>query len=517
MKIFDMVMSCAEASAFEKGLFGSDIEASYSAMKRAGSGAAEMFLREFSNFTRTDAARIVCLAGKGNNGGDALIMASKLNDALGGDSSKLFIFMPGGSRSMGALCKRAFREYVSGRKNVVLSSDFSSFEKELEGGTDILIEGLAGMNFRPPLSGAYAQCLDIANSARVKVKAAVDLPAGISEDSPADEHAFKADATYAVGIAKSALFKPWNLSYAGRIRYVDLGFFDPIDAIESSGEFVVKPEALNIALGNLRPSYSDKRNYGHLYIFAGSESYPGAVLLNVKGALRSGVGLVSAFVPESVAPVFAAAEPSAIWVPCPVDESGALSLEAFYLYKGRAGAESAVLMGSGATKSAETAALFEQIIKTTKVPVVLDADAISAKLFSLLKGVKNSLITPHAGEFLRVAPDTTDESLLSAAKTSTVILKGSVSSICDGEKIARSPRGCPVLSRGGSGDILSGLCGGLLARKDLSLSAFNAAALASQWLGLAAESAFARLGQEALSTKDIADIFLAEALRYRGR
>ena len=517
MRILDPVMSCKEASAFEKDFFGGDENAAYSAMKRAGAGAAKMFLEEFSPFlARCGKPRIVCLAGKGNNGGDAIIMASEIGRAFVG--AEVFVFMPGGAESMGGLCLRAFREHLAGNENAELSSDFSALESKLKGECIAVIEGLAGMNFRPPLSGGYARCLDMANAADAKVKAAVDLPAGICEALPPDEHAFRADVSYAVGTAKAALFEGQNAEYTGRIRYVDLGFFDSKEPFcgPGRGEFVVREHALDRVFGQLRPSRSDKRNYGHLYIFSGSMSYPGAALLNVKGALKSGVGLVTAFVPEHLAPSFAAAEPSAIWVPCPTDESGALSLESFYLYKGRAGRETAILMGSGATKSAESAALFEQVLKESGSPAVLDADAITAKLFGLLQGRANSLITPHMGEFLRIAADSSDASLLAAAKGAAVLLKGPVTSVCDGERIARCPRGCPVLSRGGSGDILSGLCGGLLARKDLSLAAFDAAALGAQWLGVASERAFARFGQDAVSTREIADIFLREAAGYRG-
>ena len=112
--------------------------------------------------------------------------------------------------------------------------------------------------------------------------------------------------------------------YAGRIRLVDIGFFEDRDW--PSQRFIIS-ESISGPLKELRPSISDKRSYGHAFVLAGSRQYPGAALMNVKAALRSGAGLVTAFVPETFAPQFAAAEPSAIWVGCPEDENGAIALE----------------------------------------------------------------------------------------------------------------------------------------------------------------------------------------------
>ena len=279
---------------------------------------------------------------------------------------------------------------------------------------------------------------------------------------------------------------PFNRPFAGRIRFVDIGFFEA--GVPDSARAVVLP-SISEPLKALRPALSDKRSYGHAFVLAGSRRYPGAALMNVKAALRGGAGLVTAFVPETFAAQFAAAEPSAIWVGCPED-------------------------GSGMTGSAEAAALVAQILKDfPSLPAILDADAISESSASLLRSRPSpSLLTPHEGEFLRIAPDASDESLIEASEKfgCAILLKSSATRACERGRITYSVRGGPALSRAGSGDLLAGLCCSLAASKKFE-SVSLAALCASDWLGRASELAARDLTETAMATSDIA-AYLPKAL-----
>src|SRR5439155_3801843 len=150
----------------------------------------------------------------------------------------------------------------------------------------------------PPAESRVAQLPARVNALPIRLRAAVDLPsAGI----------FRADFTYATGSVKTPALDP---ATAGRVRYIDLGFFR---GDELGAERVLLPAVL-APLAALRPPQSDKRSYGHLFVVAGSRNFPGAALMAVLAALRSGAGLVTAFVPESLVPAFAARAPEAMWV-----------------------------------------------------------------------------------------------------------------------------------------------------------------------------------------------------------
>ena len=358
-----------------------------------------------------------------------------------------------------------------------------------------------------------AAAIEAANAIGAHIKISVDIPAGAGETQP-ESPTFVADATYCTGIAKTAVFAPFNRKFCGRIRFVDIGFFDGENfPLPSCGKYISRPNIFE-PLKALRPAVSDKRAYGHAFVLAGSRVYAGAALSNVRAALRGGAGLVSAFVPETFAPQFAVAEPSAIWVGCPETEDGSIALESYGLVARRISRATAVLAGSGLTDNPETSVLVAQILKNfPNVPAVLDADAISPQIFDILKS-RNAptLATPHEGEILRIAPDASDASLLETCRKygCSILLKSAATRGCDGEKIVYSTCGSPALSRAGSGDLLAGLAVSVLASRKFG-EPLLAGLCASDWLGLSAVAAARELSETAIATSDIAK-FLSRPL-----
>jgi NAD(P)H-hydrate epimerase len=358
-------------------------------------------------------------------------------------------------------------------------------------GYDLGLDGVFGFQFRPPVSPAVSALLARVNALPVRLRAAVDLPSGGK---------FQADFTYATGSVKTPVLDEKN---AGRLRYLDLGFFT---GTERGIERVFTPGVLG-PLAGLRPPWNDKRSQGHLLVLAGSRSYPGAALMAVLAALRSGAGLVTAFVPESLAPVFAARAPEAMWVGWPETPEGGLALEGRQLLQSKLARATALVMGPGLGREAETMALVRDIVSTVQLPVLLDADALQPEI---VKAAKTPLVlTPHAGEFARIAGKT--ELRAFARKYRAVVaLKGPITRVSDGTEVYHSFFGGPVLARGGSGDLLAGLTGGLLAQtpQDRLL----AAARGVVWHGLAADHLARAFGQTAVQTTQLLD-FLPAALR----
>jgi NAD(P)H-hydrate epimerase len=269
---------------------------------------------------------------------------------------------------------------------------------------------------------------------------------------------------------------------------------------------VLTPQIL-APLAALRPAQGDKRTYGHVFVVAGSRNFPGAALMTVRAALRSGAGLVTAFVPEALVPTFAAVAPEAMWVGCPETLGGGLALEGLHLLRERLERATSLVMGPGLGREPETLALLADIAKESPVPLVLDADALQPDI--VCTGKVPRVLTPHAGEFVRIAGGD-DVRKFAAAANATVVLKGAVTRITEGAATYHSFFGGPVLARGGSGDLLAGLIGGLLAQTPKE--PLLAAARGVVWHGLAADALARAHGQTAVQVTQLLD-FLPTVLR----
>ncbi|HEY1107339.1 MAG TPA: NAD(P)H-hydrate dehydratase, partial [Opitutaceae bacterium] len=304
---------------------------------------------------------------------------------------------------------------------------------------------------------------------------------------------------YATGILKTPVL---GTAEAGRVRYLDLGFFR---GGEPGTERVLVPQVL-APLAGWRAAGADKRSFGHVFIVGGSRSFPGAVLMTVLAALRSGAGLVTAFVPESVAAAFAARAPEAMWVAWPETPAGGLALEGEHLLREKLDRADALVIGPGLGREKETLALAESIVGRSEIPLVIDADALQPEIVRAGKAPR--VLTPHVGEYKRIAGDA--ELIAFAHEVhGAVVLKGNGTRIASGDAIHRSFFGGPVLSRGGSGDLLSGIIGGLVAReKDIVLAAAQGVA----WHGLAADALARARGEVAVTTTELLD-YLSPALR----
>ena len=495
----DPILSCAEAGDLEQRLFGNDEDAAWAAMSRAGSAVAAAALRDFLEIGAfPKAGRLLVLAGKGHNGGDALIAARAVLERFQDSRADvLFVF---GERSLRPLARRAWRELSEagrGRIGTVRAASGGS----LPGlpAPDLILDGVFGYQFRPPIDSRAAVALRWANGLPAMLRAAVDLPSGLDEPD-----AFRADFTYATGVVKEPLLVCAN---AGRPRYLDLGFFKAGEAAPSRR--VLTPGVL-APLCALRASRTDKRDYGHLLILGGSRGYPGAVLMSVLAALRSGAGLVTAFVPESLTAAYAARAPEAMWVGWPETPDGGLAQRGLRLLLSRIDRAAALLVGPGLGSGEETRALALEIARSARIPMVLDADALQPDIIAEAKAPM--VLTPHIGEFARIAQGSSLESFCGRTGA-TVVLKGPVTCVASPAAPAcYSFFGGPVLARGGSGDILAGLVGGLLAQSPEEPRV--AACRGVVWHGSAADMLARARGQTAVSVTQLLD-FLPEVLRDR--
>jgi ADP-dependent NAD(P)H-hydrate dehydratase / NAD(P)H-hydrate epimerase len=492
------ILSCAEAKTWETQLL-KDGPAEWAAMQHAGRKIAVALVNDSQEIGGLPAdARLLVLTGKGNNGGDALLAAETLL-ALRPKATAVLVLAfdraalrPLAARALGRLMKLGVARVAIVSEEQALAPDRSY---------DVCLDGIFGFQFRPPMGAAIAKLIGRVNAhASIRLRAAVDLPSGLGGFEKTT--VFRADFTYATGIVKQPVIDPGKTETVGRLRYLDLDFFADEIPLETDQHWVsdrvLLPSVLN-PLGELRPAKSDKRTYGHLVVVGGSHSYPGAVMLATRAALRSGTGLVTAFVPRELAAAYAAAQPEAMWVGCPQTKGGGLGPGAFKLVEARLQRASALLIGPGIGTDPQTLALVGRILDEVKVPVVIDADALRPELIERLRS-KVFICTPHAGEFQRIKPALYKGDRF-VPRHGVLVLKGAMTRVTDGGVNYHSAFGGPVLARGGSGDTLAGMIGGLLAQRPAD--ALTAACRGVVWHGMAADLLARARGQVAVENAQI--------------
>ncbi|WP_269524579.1 NAD(P)H-hydrate dehydratase [Coraliomargarita parva] len=526
------VLNCSAASDLEAKLLP-DESAQWGAMQGAGKGIAEAVLLDFEELcSPRQQLRVLALVGKGHNGGDALLACGQILADY--PRARVSVVMLAAPEAMKPLALRAYKQ-VEGRVQLHVL-DGAESEDAIKGlleqmsdgrGFDLCLDGLLGMSFKAPLRENAAKLIRAVNAYdAIDLRAAVDLPSGKGDAS--DDCFFLADFCYATGVAKHVIFS--GMADCGRVRLVDIGFFEckcgqlePCDCASGTDEFILN-EALLAPLRRLRSASVDKRSFGHLFVVGGSAYMPGALLMSVQAAVRSGVGLVTAFAPASIAASLSAQVPEAMWVPWPETANGTLNPRALPLLLDRVDRATAILVGPGMGKDRSTEMVAQEIVKLVDVPVILDADALRTRVVEQVVKRKSSMgpvvLTPHMGEYMRTAkladPDYSTATLKQFCRSYKLItvLKGPITRISDGESVLFNTHGGPVLSRGGSGDLLGGLIGGNLAQTNKSV--LDAVSRGVLMHGLAAERLARLRGQVAVHTTQVLDC-LPEVLRQSSR
>lgn len=486
------VLSCSEAKILERHVLKNKA-AEWTAMGQASEAIARAVIDDFEEIGGLPAnAHVLVLAGKGHNGGDALLAALALLALR--PASRVAVVLCFGASALRPLARRALvRLKAKGAKRVRVVTSAQALAADAK--YALCLDGIFGFQFRAPMEAETTALIKAVNAhPGIAFRAAVDLPSGVGEASA--PIAFRADFTYATGIVKRPVLSESVAKFVGRLRYLDLGFFAHENP--SSAERILSAATL-APLVKLRASQTDKRTFGHVLVVGGSRSYPGAVMLAVRAALRSGSGLVTAFVPKTLAPEYAAAHPEAMWVGCPETAKGGLAAGTLRLVKEKLPRASALIIGPGASAEPAVLKTIRAIVHNTNIPLVLDADALRPEIVAEL-GDRPFVCTPHAGEFERIAPQLFKREKFTATQ-GVLVLKGPLTRVTDGKATYYSPFGGPVLARGGSGDILAGLIGGLLAQTPQE--PLLAATRGVVWHGRAADFLARTHGQVAVEISQI--------------
>ncbi len=516
----DPILSLSQAHIFEEEYFHGDEDFQWSVMTRAGEAVADCALRDMRELrTIPHRPRLLVLVGKGHNGADALIAARRFLRTI--PTAQAVVWQWANKEDCRPLTQRAFEQlidFASKRLQILPVANSLDAEKLNEIYRqnsedrifDLLIDGLLGMQGRPNLQSPLSDWISLLNqSDRISVRVSIDLPSGISESINEKVQPFRADFTYSTGIVKSPLVKSFNQRWVGRLRYLDLGFFnDPEKTDYITCDKVLRSSALPI-LRKLRPVACDKRDFGHLLIIAGSREFGGAALMCAQAALRSGIGLLTCCVPESLHASFVSVCPEAMWIPLPETPNGSIALEALGKIRQFLDRADALVAGPGLGNDQETHSLIRELCKLFPKPVLLDADALRPEIIDSIENKKQLVLTPHAGELARLSGDLDIEKYI-LSFSGVILRKGAHSQVISSGSVLHLFCGTSLLARGGSGDLLSGIIGSLLAKGRGSLT--DCTALGALWHGRAAETLARQHGQEAVTTSQVLD-YLSFALR----
>ena len=510
----DPVLSCSQSLAFEKEFFGGDEEREWQVMSRAGEAIAESMRFDLGDFKNPErGGRLLVLLGKGHNGGDAVIAAKSL--LLGNPALRATIWPLSPETECRPHLQRALQEarQAAGDRMDELSpasecEDSEDLAETLrtaleEDGFLATVDGLLGMQAKLPLRAPLKEWVALLNKeTKLGVRFAVDLPTGLTGDSVESDEILRADFTYCTGIVKSPVLRADQAERVGRLRYLDLGFFESSFVLEEEiSASVLRSSALEV-LRTARPTLSDKRSFGHLLLLAGSRDYAGAAMMAAQAALKAGVGLLTVGIPESLHAAFAAQRPEAMWIPLPETPEGGLALEGLGKVRSLLGRITAFATGPGIGTDPESHALIRETLAHFSGPAVLDADALRAELLAEVCSPERLVLTPHAGEFERLAEGRLPEKYVEESR-SVLVLKGPHTLVFAQDGCVHCLGGNASLARGGSGDLLTGIIGGLLAKQPSDPRA--AALLGVAWHARAGEILNLLQGQESVFATELLD------------
>ncbi len=447
------------------------------------------------------AVPVVVFAGPGNNGGDALAVARMLTDK--GYQVKTFLFNINGHLS--ADCSENRKRLLEMKKAKGLFTEVTQeFDPpQLDKGT-LVVDGLFGSGLNKPLSGGFASLVKYINASAAEV-VSIDMPSGLmTEDNTYNVRAniIRAHTTLTLQQKKLSMLFAENQLFVGRLRVLDIHLSrEGIQKIEAQYTMLEAGEVRQLL--QPRSPFAHKGSMGTALMIAGSYGMAGAAILATEACLRSGAGKVICHSPRKNVAIMQAAVPEAV---LHIDReettfSEAIDTEDFQ----------AVGIGPGLGTSEQTAIAIISQIRRTQCPLVCDADAINilanhrAWMQQLPKGI---IMTPHPKEFDRLEGHSADSyerlsrvSDMAQRQQAYIILKGHYSALCspDGHIVFNST-GNAGMATAGSGDVLTGIITGLLAR---GYNRHDACVIGMYLHGLAGDIAAQETGEESLIARDI--------------
>lgn len=491
MKIF----TSAQIHELDKYTIENEPVSSIELMERAAKALTQAITDRWAATTP-----VVIFAGSGNNGGDALAVARLLADQ--GYQVVAYLFNISGSLSPDCAANRQrLKDNKRVKEFIEVINEFDPPRLEAH---MLVVDGLFGSGINKPLAGGFASLAKYINASPCQV-VSIDVPSGLmTEDNTFNVRAniIRANQTLTLGQPKLSFLFAENQQFVGQLRVLDIRLSqEGIAKLETP--YIMLEESDVRACMLARPAFAHKGQMGHGLIIAGSYCMAGAAILATQACLRAGAGKVSVNTPRRNISILQTAVPEAVIQPS--------SEETIYAEVVETDEFDAVGIGPGLGQSEQTAIALISQLRRTQCPLVVDADAINilgnhrAWLQQLPKGV---IFTPHPKEFDRLEGHSADsyERLTKACNLARriqghVVLKGHHTAIClPSGQVLFNTTGNAGMATAGSGDVLTGIITGLLAR---GYKQQEACVVGVYLHGLAGDLAASDLGEESLLASDI--------------
>jgi len=504
MKVF----SSLQVREIDKLTIENEPVTSINLMERASVKFTQWFTRKFDS-----SYPVVVFAGPGNNGGDALGISRMLIER----KYQVLVYQLSTGPSLSLDCAINLERLKTYTNPIILEPGKMGEFPTIEPGA-VVIDGIFGSGLNRPVEGTAAALIQHVNrNARTIVS--VDIPSGLfGEDNRSNipENIIKANFTVSFEFPFLSFFMSGNELFTGQWEVVPIGLHK--DSIDNTDSLYVTINAENIRdLLIPRKKYSHKGSYGHALVIAGRTGMMGAAVLAARSCLRGGAGLTTVCVPQSGMDILQIAAPEALTL--------ARKSDAFFDEVSDLSIYQAIACGPAIGTSVETAAALHKLIVSAKVPLVLDADALTLLseheewIDQLPKG---SVLTPHPKEFDRLAGASADmysrhlKQLEFAKKHKIlVVLKGANTIVSSGEgKSYINTSGNPGMATGGTGDVLTGLVTSLIAQ---GYSSLDATLIGVFIHGLAGDIALQTSSVESLIAGDLIDNFGSAFRQVKGQ
>ncbi len=472
-------------------------------MENAGRGCVDLL----SQYRSLRDLRVLVVCGPGNNGGDGLVIARHARNR--GCTVQVLLTIPAR-----ALAGDALVNYQIARR--------SSFDLQTNAGPAELarvirtfrpaciVDALFGTGFHGAPALRYARLFEMINESDALVLA-VDIPSGINGDTGQFERTcVVADVTAIMGLPKRGHWLYPGHELCGHLHLVDIGI--PMDLIADGFPQVPSYEFIGHLLPRRTPA-GHKGTFGTVVTVAGARGYSGAAVLSVRAAFKTGAGYVRAAVPASISEIIENRALEAVKIVLPETASGTIARRSVAILAPLLKNCSSVILGPGLTTNEETALFLAEILPLISSPAVIDADALNiiAQRPSLFHRLKVPfVITPHPGEFSRLTgytpADANNQRIDLTADYArslggVVVLKGAPTIVASPSgRIYVNPTGNSGLATAGSGDVLVGMIGGLMAQ---GVDVFSAAVSAVFLHGLSADLAMEKSNEYSLTAGDL--------------
>jgi NAD(P)H-hydrate epimerase len=512
------ILTAAEMGAADKRSVESGV-AIATLMEGAGGAVAKFCLRQYP-----DAARVMVVCGKGNNGGDGFVAAR----LLAGEGVGVRVLLVGREEDVKGDAARALSLLKEATDEGIVAEveEGASVEElaELLREADLLVDAVVGTGFAPPLRGLAATVRDAFAQVAVPV-VAVDLPSGWDADSLEEtaDGAFRADAVVTFTAPKLAhVFGHLTANVFGPVVVGEIG---TPDGAVPSGTMMWTGSSKAIT-EKPRPIDSNKGKFGHVLVVGGSYGTAGAPSMASLACMRAGAGLVTAAVPREMVGLVGAIAPELMVRGLSQGAEGSADLKNLEALDELLKGIKVIAIGPGLSTRGEASEFARELIAKTTLPIVIDADALNAfdaSKAGLLNGsARTMVLTPHPGEMARLVGMTVAEvekdriglaRRFATEHQVTLVLKGWRTLVAhpDGS-IGVNTTGNPALAKGGSGDILTGIVAAMLAQWPDDVA--RAVEAAVYLHGLAGDFAANEMDEKCVLATDVI-ASLSDAFGYR--